>query len=112
MVQQTNLKSFVHSVFELFGFLYFVSVSDTRAFSTCHAITYTFLQFIGCVIGKNGIKIRQIRDLSQAQIRISSPSDDPNRTISISGTPDAVSTAKYLINYQLVIFGAYKLLSI
>lgn len=58
-------------------------------------------EFIGCVIGKNGIKIRQIRDLSQAQIRISSPSDEPNRTISISGTPDAVSTAKYLINYQI-----------
>lgn len=58
-------------------------------------------EYIGCVIGKNGIKIRQIRDLSQAQIRISSPGDDPNRTISITGTPDAVTTAKYLINYQI-----------
>jgi len=58
-------------------------------------------ELIGCVIGKNGIKIRQIRDLSQAQIRISSPGDDPSRTITISGTPDAVSTAKYLINYQI-----------
>ena len=63
-------------------------------------LTHSLSQLIGCVIGKNGIKIRQIRDLSQAQIRISSPGDDPSRTITISGTPDAVSTAKYLINYQ------------
>ena len=71
------------------------------AWKHCNLVNpFSIYQLIGCVIGKNGIKIRQIRDLSQAQIRISSPGDDPSRTITISGTPDAVSTAKYLINYQ------------
>lgn len=56
---------------------------------------------IGCIIGKGGTKIAEIRQISGAMIRISnSEAGSTDRTITISGNPDAVAVAQYLINMR------------
>lgn len=53
---------------------------------------------IGCVIGKGGSKINEIRQLSGANIKISNSEEGAkNRTVTINGTPDAINLAQYLI---------------
>lgn len=60
---------------------------------------------IGCVIGKGGSKINEIRQLSGATIKISNSEEGTkNRTITISGSPDAISLAQYLITARYVSF--------
>ncbi|XP_018914946.1 poly(rC)-binding protein 3 isoform X2 [Bemisia tabaci] len=60
---------------------------------------------IGCIIGKGGSKIAEIRQISGAMIRISNCEEreggSTDRTISISGNPDAVALAQYLINMSV-----------
>ncbi|XP_066248523.1 poly(rC)-binding protein 3 isoform X6 [Euwallacea similis] len=62
-------------------------------------------ELIGCVIGKGGTKIAEIRQISGAMIRISNCDDretgSSDRTITISGAPDAVALAQYLINMRI-----------
>ncbi|KAJ8976343.1 hypothetical protein NQ317_009795 [Molorchus minor] len=62
-------------------------------------------ELIGCIIGKGGTKIAEIRQISGAMIRISNCDDresgSSDRTITISGNPDAVALAQYLINMRL-----------
>ncbi|CAG9854545.1 unnamed protein product [Phyllotreta striolata] len=62
-------------------------------------------ELIGCVIGKGGTKIAEIRQISGAMIRISNCDDresgSSDRTITISGNPDAVALAQYLINMSV-----------
>ncbi|XP_017779739.1 PREDICTED: poly(rC)-binding protein 3 isoform X4 [Nicrophorus vespilloides] len=62
-------------------------------------------ELIGCVIGKGGTKIAEIRQISGAMIRISNCDDRESgvteRTITISGNPDAVALAQYLINMRI-----------
>lgn len=60
---------------------------------------------IGCIIGKGGTKIAEIRQISGAMIRISNCEEregggNTDRTITISGNPDAVALAQYLINMR------------
>lgn len=61
-------------------------------------------ELIGCIIGKGGTKIAEIRQISGAMIRISNCDDresgSSDRTITISGTHDAVALAQYLINMR------------
>ena len=61
---------------------------------------------IGCIIGKGGTKIAEIRQISGAMIRISNCEEreggNTDRTITISGNPDAVALAQYLINMRWV----------
>lgn len=53
---------------------------------------------IGCVIGKGGSKINEIRQLSGANIKISNTEEgSKNRTVTINGTPEAINVARYLI---------------
>ncbi|KPM04348.1 poly(rc) binding protein-like protein 1 [Sarcoptes scabiei] len=53
---------------------------------------------IGSVIGKGGSKINEIRQLSGATIKINSSEEGTkDRTIIISGTPEAINLAQYLI---------------
>lgn len=53
---------------------------------------------IGCVIGKGGSKINEIRQLSGATIKISNSEEGAkNRTVTINGTPEAINLAQYLI---------------
>ncbi|XP_076818738.1 poly(rC)-binding protein 3-like isoform X2 [Clavelina lepadiformis] len=84
---------------------------------------------MGCIIGKGGSRINEIRSLSGAQIKISQGikeerieeseegSDAPlvppqERKIIISGTPEEISLASYLINLRFClrvsIYGEYK----
>ncbi|KAL0271188.1 UNVERIFIED_CONTAM: hypothetical protein PYX00_008360 [Menopon gallinae] len=62
-------------------------------------------ELIGCIIGKGGTKIAEIRQLSGAMIRISNSEEreggNTDRTITISGNPDAVALAQYLINMRI-----------
>ncbi|XP_023020275.1 poly(rC)-binding protein mub isoform X3 [Leptinotarsa decemlineata] len=62
-------------------------------------------ELIGCIIGKGGTKIAEIRQISGAMIRISNTDDresgSSDRTITISGNPDAVALAQYLINMSV-----------
>ncbi|XP_041773301.1 poly(rC)-binding protein 3 isoform X7 [Anopheles merus] len=60
---------------------------------------------IGCIIGKGGTKIAEIRQISGAMIRISNceerDSGNTDRTITITGNPDSVALAQYLINMRI-----------
>ncbi|GJQ69346.1 hypothetical protein Trydic_g6474 [Trypoxylus dichotomus] len=62
-------------------------------------------ELIGCIIGKGGTKIAEIRQISGAMIRISNCDDRESgvtdRTITISGNPDSVALAQYLINMSV-----------
>ncbi|XP_037904914.1 poly(rC)-binding protein 3 isoform X3 [Hermetia illucens] len=60
---------------------------------------------IGCIIGKGGTKIAEIRQISGAMIRISNCEEreggNTDRTITITGNPDSVALAQYLINMRI-----------
>uniref|UniRef100_UPI00358FFB03 poly(rC)-binding protein 3-like isoform X2 n=1 Tax=Myxine glutinosa TaxID=7769 RepID=UPI00358FFB03 len=57
---------------------------------------------VGCIIGRQGSKINEIRQMSGAQIRIASHTEGAaDRQISISGSPASISLAQYLINASL-----------
>ena len=70
---------------------------------------------IGCIIGKGGSKIAEIRQISGAMIRISKSDSDSSasnsdrgsessaseRQITITGNADSVALAKSLINMSL-----------
>ncbi|XP_063619345.1 poly(rC)-binding protein 3 isoform X3 [Cydia splendana] len=62
-------------------------------------------ELIGCIIGKGGTKIAEIRQISGAMIRISNCEEreggSTDRTITISGNPDSVALAQYLINMSV-----------
>lgn len=53
---------------------------------------------IGCVIGKGGSKINEIRQLSGATIKISNTEEGTKkRKVTINGAPEAINLAHYLI---------------
>ncbi|XP_076333166.1 poly(rC)-binding protein 3-like isoform X1 [Tachypleus tridentatus] len=57
---------------------------------------------IGCVIGKGGAKISEIRQLSGATIKISTAEESAKyRTVLILGTPECISVAQHLINASI-----------
>lgn len=57
---------------------------------------------IGCIIGRQGSKINEIRQMSGAQIKISNPAEgSTDRQITITGSPANISLAQYLINARL-----------
>ncbi|XP_050664424.1 poly(rC)-binding protein 3 isoform X1 [Leptidea sinapis] len=62
-------------------------------------------ELIGCIIGKAGTKIAEIRQISGAMIRISNCEEreggSTDRTITITGNPDSVALAQYLINMSV-----------
>lgn len=56
-------------------------------------------QFIGCIIGRQGSKINEIRQVSGAHIKIASATDgSAMRQVTITGSPASISVAQYLIN--------------
>lgn len=58
-----------------------------------------FPQLIGCIIGRQGTKINEIRQMSGAQIKIANAMEGSSeRQITITGTPANISLAQYLIN--------------
>ncbi|KAK2703490.1 poly(rC)-binding protein 3-like isoform X4 [Artemia franciscana] len=66
-------------------------------------------ELIGCIIGKGGTKIAEIRQVSGAMIRISNCEDregvtpTTERTVTITGSPESVALAQYLINTRLAL---------
>uniref|UniRef100_H3AQ78 Poly(rC) binding protein 3 n=3 Tax=Sarcopterygii TaxID=8287 RepID=H3AQ78_LATCH len=57
---------------------------------------------IGCIIGRQGTKINEIRQMSGAQIKIANATEGSSeRQITITGTPANISLAQYLINASL-----------
>uniref|UniRef100_A0A667WT76 Poly(rC) binding protein 4 n=1 Tax=Myripristis murdjan TaxID=586833 RepID=A0A667WT76_9TELE len=55
-------------------------------------------QLIGSIIGRQGTKINEIRQVSGAQIKIGSQIDSTSdRHVTITGTPIAINLAQYLI---------------
>jgi hypothetical protein len=63
-------------------------------------------EHIGSIIGKGGSKIAEIRQMSGANIQISKGTDkeqanSAERTVNISGSAEAVTLAKNLINMSL-----------
>ena len=65
-----------------------------------HSHIFLFLpQLIGCIIGRQGAKINEIRQMSGAQIKIANPVEGSNdRTVTITGSHASISLAEYLIN--------------
>merc|ERR1712012_409798 len=68
-------------------------------------------ELIGCIIGKGGSKVAEIRQLSGAMIRISNCEDrdapaNLDRTITITGNAESVALAQYLINMSMEVFRA------
>ncbi|XP_069767980.1 poly(rC)-binding protein 3 isoform X2 [Narcine bancroftii] len=54
---------------------------------------------IGCIIGRQGSKINEIRQMSGAQIKIANAIEgSTERPITITGSPANISLAEYLIN--------------
>ncbi|XP_070398285.1 poly(rC)-binding protein 3 isoform X2 [Nothobranchius furzeri] len=59
--------------------------------------------FIGCIIGRQGSKINEIRQVSGAHIKIASATDGSTmRQVTITGSPGSISVAQYLINARSI----------
>jgi len=63
-------------------------------------------ELIGCIIGKGGSKVSEIRQLSGAMIRISNSEDrdapaNLDRIITITGNSESVALAQYLISMRI-----------
>uniref|UniRef100_A0A8C1E9M2 Zgc:110045 n=1 Tax=Cyprinus carpio carpio TaxID=630221 RepID=A0A8C1E9M2_CYPCA len=57
---------------------------------------------IGCIIGRQGSKINEIRQMSGAQIKIAGATDGSAvRHVTITGSPANISMAQYLISARL-----------
>ncbi|XP_063789364.1 poly(rC)-binding protein 3 isoform X6 [Pseudophryne corroboree] len=71
---------------------------DASAQASTHELTIPN-DLIGCIIGRQGTKINEIRQMSGAQIKIASAMEgSAERQISITGSPANISLAQYLIN--------------
>ncbi|XP_023819388.1 poly(rC)-binding protein 3 isoform X2 [Oryzias latipes] len=61
---------------------------------------------IGCIIGRQGSKINEIRQVSGAHIKIASATDGSAvRQVTITGSPASISIAQYLINASVYRLG-------
>ncbi|NXK70664.1 PCBP2 protein, partial [Sylvietta virens] len=68
-----------------------------RASSSLNPISSPF-QLIGCIIGRQGAKINEIRQMSGAQIKIANPVEgSTDRQVTITGSAASISLAQYLI---------------
>uniref|UniRef100_A0A3B4C391 K Homology domain-containing protein n=1 Tax=Pygocentrus nattereri TaxID=42514 RepID=A0A3B4C391_PYGNA len=71
---------------------------DATAQTGSHELTIPN-DLIGCIIGRQGAKINEIRQMSGAQIKIANPVEGSNdRQVTITGSPASISLAEYLIN--------------
>uniref|UniRef100_A0AAQ4QGH3 Poly(rC) binding protein 2 n=1 Tax=Gasterosteus aculeatus aculeatus TaxID=481459 RepID=A0AAQ4QGH3_GASAC len=71
---------------------------DASAQNSSHEMTIPN-DLIGCIIGRQGAKINEIRQMSGAQIKIANPVDgSTDRQVTITGAPASISLAEYLIN--------------
>ncbi|XP_063808210.1 poly(rC)-binding protein 2 isoform X3 [Pseudophryne corroboree] len=74
---------------------------DASAQTTSHELSIPN-DLIGCIIGRQGAKINEIRQMSGAQIKIANPVEGSNdRQVTITGSTASISLAQYLINVSL-----------
>ncbi|KAM6977535.1 poly(rC)-binding protein 2 isoform 1-T1 [Aplochiton taeniatus] len=74
---------------------------DASAQTGSHELTIPN-DLIGCIIGRQGTKINEIRQMSGAQIKIANPVEgSSDRQVTITGSPASISLAEYLINARL-----------
>ncbi|XP_048859716.1 poly(rC)-binding protein 3-like isoform X2 [Brienomyrus brachyistius] len=74
---------------------------DTSTPASSHEFTIPN-DLIGCIIGRQGSKINEIRQMSGAQIKISNATEGSGeRQVTITGPPANISLAQYLINASL-----------
>uniref|UniRef100_A0A672R2I4 Poly(rC)-binding protein 3-like n=1 Tax=Sinocyclocheilus grahami TaxID=75366 RepID=A0A672R2I4_SINGR len=74
---------------------------DASSQASTHELTIPN-DLIGCIIGRQGTKINEIRQMSGAQIKIANAMEgSSDRQITITGTPANISLAQYLINARL-----------
>nr|XP_042126289.1 poly(rC)-binding protein 2-like [Peromyscus maniculatus bairdii] len=74
---------------------------DASAQTTSHELTIPN-DLIGCIIGHQGAKINEIRQMSGAQIKIANPVEgSTDRQVTITGSAASISLAQYLINVRL-----------
>uniref|UniRef100_A0A8C5M5W7 Poly(rC) binding protein 2 n=1 Tax=Leptobrachium leishanense TaxID=445787 RepID=A0A8C5M5W7_9ANUR len=73
---------------------------DASAQTTSHELTIPN-DLIGCIIGRQGAKINEIRQMSGAQIKIANPVEgSTDRQVTITGSTASISLAQYLINVR------------
>lgn len=78
----------------------FTATMDAAA-QTSHEMTIPN-DLIGCIIGRQGAKINEIRQMSGAQIKIANPVEgSSDRQVTITGSAASISLAEYLINARL-----------
>ncbi|XP_034066880.1 poly(rC)-binding protein 2-like isoform X1 [Gymnodraco acuticeps] len=74
---------------------------DASAQTGSHELTIPN-DLIGCIIGRQGAKINEIRQMSGAQIKIANPVEgSADRQVTITGSHASISLAEYLINARL-----------
>ncbi|XP_055513586.1 poly(rC)-binding protein 3 isoform X4 [Leucoraja erinacea] len=74
---------------------------DATGQTSSHELTIPN-DLIGCIIGRQGTKINEIRQMSGAQIKIANAIEgSTERQITITGSPANISLAQYLINASL-----------
>uniref|UniRef100_A0A8C5L2A7 Poly(rC)-binding protein 2 pseudogene n=1 Tax=Jaculus jaculus TaxID=51337 RepID=A0A8C5L2A7_JACJA len=74
---------------------------DASAQTTSHELTIPN-DLTGCIIGRQGAKINEIRQMSGAQIKIANPVEgSTDRQVTITGSAASISLAQYLINVRL-----------
>ena len=75
-----------------------VNMASTAANAQTHEMTIPN-DLIGCIIGKGGAKINEIRQLSGATVKISNMEEgSSDRKVTVTGTVDTINTAQLLIN--------------
>ncbi|NWU48486.1 PCBP2 protein, partial [Dromas ardeola] len=73
---------------------------DASSQTTSHELTIPN-DLIGCIIGRQGAKINEIRQMSGAQIKIANPVEgSTDRQVTITGSAASISLAQYLINVR------------
>uniref|UniRef100_A0A3B4BTV2 K Homology domain-containing protein n=1 Tax=Pygocentrus nattereri TaxID=42514 RepID=A0A3B4BTV2_PYGNA len=79
----------------------FTATLDASAQAASHEMTIPN-DLIGCIIGRQGTKINEIRQMSGAQIKITNPLEGfSDRQVTITGSTASISLAEYLINARL-----------
>ncbi|XP_072364985.1 poly(rC)-binding protein 3 isoform X3 [Scyliorhinus torazame] len=74
---------------------------DVTGQTSSHELTIPN-DLIGCIIGRQGSKINEIRQMSGAQIKIANATEgSTERQVTITGSPANISLAQYLINASL-----------
>uniref|UniRef100_A0A8C9LFS8 K Homology domain-containing protein n=1 Tax=Pavo cristatus TaxID=9049 RepID=A0A8C9LFS8_PAVCR len=80
--------------------LIFLPGLDATSPTSSHELTIPN-DLIGCIIGRQGSKINEIRQMSGAQIKIANATEgSAERQVTITGSPANISLAQYLINLQ------------